>query len=205
MKLLELRKLSCVLAAVGLLAALPGSALAQGVQNSINLAVGFVPPIGDTDGTIVMVEYERLILPKLSVYGRGSVLKYKFDDNIDEEDGKGTGVGLGVRFFPQGGLKGFYVGGGIGHYRSTWDWKDDKGTSFRTEGNGKTSSIQWGGEVGYRFNLGERISLTPMFNVGSWLGADTTCNQTYPTSQTCTKDSEAGFYAAISLALGIAF
>jgi len=205
MKLLELRKQGRLLAAVGLLAALPAGALAQGAQNSINLAVGAIPPIGDTTGGIVMVEYERLITRTLSVYGRGSVLKYKFDDDIDEEDGKGTGVGLGVRFFPQGGLKGFYVGGGIGHYRSKWDWKDDKGTSFRTEGNGKTSSIQWGGEVGYRFNLGSSISLTPAFNAGSWLGADTTCNQTYPTSQTCTKEGEAGFYAAISLALGIAF
>ena len=205
MKLLELRKLGWLLAAVGLLAALPVSALAQGVKNSINLAIGFVPPIGDTDGTIALVEYERLITRTLSVYGRGSILNYKFDDGTDEEDGKGTGVGLGVRFFPQGGLKGFYVGGGIGHYRSKWDYKDGKGTSNPTAGDGKTSSIQWGGEVGYRFNLGESVSLTPVFNFGSWLGGDTTCNQTSPTSQPCTKEGELGFYAAISLALGIAF
>ena len=203
MKLLGIRKVGCAVLAAGLLAA-SGGALAQGVKNSINLAVGAVPPLGDTTGTIGLVEYERLILPKLSVFGRGSYLKYKFDDNTDEEDGKGTGFGVGVRFFPQGGLKGFYVGGAIGRYVSKWDWKDDKGTSFQTQGSGETVSVQWGGEVGYRFNLGsERVSLTPAFNVGSWLGANNTCTNANGTP--CTKEGELGFYAAISLALGIAF
>ena len=113
MKVLDQKKLSCALVVAGLLATLPAAALAQSPKNSINLAVGALPPIGDTKATIVMVEYERLVLPRLSVYGRGSRLKYKFDDNTDVEDGKGTGVGLGVRFFPQGGLKGFFVGGGL--------------------------------------------------------------------------------------------
>jgi outer membrane autotransporter protein len=101
-------------------------------------------------------------------------------------------------------MKGFYVGGGIGRYASKWDWKDNKGTTSQTQGTGKTVSIQWGGEVGYRFNLGsERVSLTPAFNFGSWLGANNTCTNANGTP--CTKDGELGFYAAISLALGIAF
>jgi len=196
-------KLSCTIAAAGLLATLPVTAFAQSPKNSINLAVGALPPIGDTKATIVMVEYERLVSPRLSVYGRGSSLKYKFDDDTDVEDGKGTGLGLGVRFFPQGGLKGFYVGGGIGTFKSKWDWSDNKG---QTRGKGETTSIQWGGEVGYRFNLGsERVSLTPALNFGSWLGGDDKCSQNFPTNQSCSKESELGFYAAISVALGFAF
>src|SRR4026207_2112497 len=116
MKLLDQKKLGCALVAAGLLAALPGGALAQGVKNSINLAVGALPPIGDTKATILMVEYERLVSPRFSVYARGSHLKYKFDDDTDVEDGKGNGLGVGVRFFPQGGFKGFYVGGGVGTF-----------------------------------------------------------------------------------------
>jgi len=62
------------------------------------------------------------------------------------------------------------------------------------------------GELGYRFNLGsDRVSLTPSFNFGSWLGGDDKCRQTFPTNQACSKGSELGFYAVISLALGIAF
>ena len=205
MKLLEIRKLGCALvAAAGLLAAPWGGALAQGVKNSINLGVAALPGIGDTKATLLMLEYERLVMDKLSVFGRASSLKYKWDDGTDVEDGKGTGVGVGVRFFPQGGLRGFYVGAAIAAFNSTWDWTDDKGKAFETRGDGKSSAIQWGGELGYRFNLGsERVSLTPAVNFGSWLGGDDTCSNTNGTP--CTKESELGFYIVFSLALGIAF
>jgi hypothetical protein len=207
MKLLGIRKLGCTVAAASLLAA-SGGALAQGVKNSINLVVGGVPPIGYVNATVVMLEYERLITQKISVFGRGSSLKYKYDDDEYEEEGDGRGIGLGVRFFPQGGLRGFYVGGAVSTFKSTWDWIDDKGTSFTSRGDGESTSIQWGAEVGYRFNLGtERISLTPAVHVGSWLGGDTKCNTTSgPGAGTsCDKESQLGFYGAVSVALGIAF
>jgi len=205
MKLLEIRKLGCAVAAVSLLAA-SGGALAQDVKNSINLVVGGVPPIGYVKATVVMLEYERLITQKISVFGRGSTLKYKYDDDTYEEEGDGRGIGLGVRFFPKGGLRGFYVGGAVSTFKSTWDWIDDKGTTSIKRGDGESTSIQWGAEVGYRFNLGRHVSLTPALNVGSWLGADTKCNQTSPaTTVPCDKESQLGFYGAVSVALGIAF
>jgi hypothetical protein len=206
MTLLGIRKLGYAVAAASLLAA-SGGALAQGVKNSINLTVGGVPPIGYVKATVVMLEYERLITQKISVFGRGSSLKYKYDDDEYEEEGDGRGFGAGVRFYPQGGLKGFYVGGAVSSFKSTWDWIDDKGTSFTSRGDGESTSIQWGAEVGYRFRLGtEHISLTPALHVGSWLGADTTCNQTSPaTSVPCDKESQLGFYGAVSVSLGIAF
>ena len=206
MKLLEIRKLGCVMVVAGLLAAASGGALAQGVKNSINVVVGGVPPIGYVNATVVMLEYERLITQKLSVFVRGSSLKYKYDDDEYEEEGDGRGFGAGVRFFPQNGLKGFYVGGAVSSFKSTWDWIDDKGTSFTSRGDGESTSIQWGAEVGYRFNLGTHVSLTPALHVGSWLGGDTTCNKTSPPpAGTCDKESQLGFYGAVSVALGIAF
>jgi hypothetical protein len=205
MKLPEIRKVGCALiAAAGLLAAPSGGALAQGVKNSVNLAVATLPGIAGTTATMGMLEYERLVADKLSVFGRASSYKYKWDDGTDFEDGKGTGLGVGTRFYPQGGLKGFYIGAAIAAFNSTWDWIDDKGRTFETRGNGESSAIQWGGELGYRFNLGsDRISLTPAFNFGSWLGGDDKCTNSNGTP--CSKGSELGFYALISLALGIAF
>lgn len=201
MNVLEIRKLGCAVAAAGLFAAASGGALAQGVKNSINLAVGALPPIGDASASVLMVEYERLVGSKVSVFARGSSLKYKWDDGDYVEDGKGTGVGVGMRFFPQGGLKGFYLGAAVAAFDSKWDWTEK---SPPGSGKGTTKSIQWGGELGYRFNLGsERVSLTPAFNFGSWLGGDDTCSNT--NGSPCTKESELGFYAAISVALGIAF
>ncbi|MGB5082297.1 MAG: autotransporter outer membrane beta-barrel domain-containing protein [Burkholderiales bacterium] len=199
--MLDLKKLGSGLLAAGLLAALPGGALAQGVNNSINLAVAAIPKIGDLGASVVMLEYERLVGRNLSVFVRGSSLKYKWDDDVYVEDGKGTGFGAGVRFFVQGGMKGFYAGAALSSFKSKWDWTE---TSPVGAGSGETKSIQWGAEVGYRFNLGsERISVTPAINLGSWLGADDTCTNSNGTP--CTKESELGFYVVPSLSLNIAF
>jgi len=207
MKFLELGKQGCVLAAAGLLAALPVGALAQN-QNSINISFAGAAA-ADTTASAFLVEYERLITSTVSVFGRGTFLKYKFDDNVYVEDGKGTGIGLGARFYPAGGgMKGLYIGGGIGTFASKWDFTDDKGTSFETKGDGDSFAIQWGGEVGYRFMLGKNASLTPAFNFGSWIGGDSNCDYTAPASRvgtTCDKESELGFYGTISLSLGIQF
>jgi len=198
------------IAAAVLLAALPCSALAQDAKNSINIALAAAPGFGDLkSATVLMLEYERLVTSNLSVFGRGSSLKYKWDDDNYVEDGKGTGLGVGVRFFPSGGLKGFYVGGAVGTFKSKWDWIDEQGKISETRGNGDSSSIQWGGELGYRFNLGGgKVSLTPALNIGSWLGGDNTCTYTAPPAQAgrpCGKESELGIYAVASVSLGIAF
>jgi hypothetical protein len=201
MKMLDKKKLFCGLLAASLLAGVSGGALAQSVKNSVNVTVAALPA-ADLSASIVMLEYERLVSEKLSVFGRGSSLNYKWDDGTYVEDGKASGIGLGVRFYPQGGLKGFYVGGAVSTFDSKWDWTD-KGPP-QTSGKGETKSIQWGAEVGYRFNLGSpRVSLTPALNVGSWLGADDTCTNTNGTP--CTKESELGVYVVPSISLGIAF
>jgi hypothetical protein len=200
MKRLEIRNIAVL--AAGLLTALPVSALAQN-KNSINVTVAGAAA-ADTTASAFLLEYERLITPKLSVLGRGTFLKYKYDDSVYVEDGKGTGIGLGVRFYPSGqGMKGFYVGGVIGTFASKWDFTDDKGTAAQTQGEGDSF-----GEVGYRFLLGQHVTLTPAFNFGSWIGGDSNCDYTAPPSRvgtTCDKESELGFYGTISLSLGIAF
>lgn len=209
MKLLG-RKLGCTITAAGLLAVFPATTFAETPQNSINLTVAVLPKIGDVGATALMGEYERLISPRLSVFLRGSLLKYKWDDGTYVEDGKGTGFGPGVRFFPQGGgLKGLYVGGSVGLFKSKWDFIDDKGQSFESRGTGDSTSVQWGGELGYRFNLGsELISLTPALQAGSWIGGSNSCSYTAPPAKvgtSCAKESQLGFYVVGSVSLGIAF
>lgn len=199
-----------MIAVAALVAALPCAALAQGARNSINLAAAAAPGIGDLkSGTVAMLEYERMVSSNLSVFGRASSLKYKWDDKVYLEDGKGTGLGLGLRYFPTSAMKGFYLGGAIAAFKSKWDWVDDQGMAFESRGNGDSTSVQWGAELGYRFDLGGgSVSLTPALNVGSWLGGSNSCTYTRPAAQAgrpCAKESELGFYAVVSLSLGVAF
>ena len=210
MRLLDSQFLVRTAAATVIVAALPCSVLAQDASNSINITGAAAPGGGDLkSATVLMLEYERLVAQKLSVFGRVSSLKYKYDDGNYLEDGDGTGVGLGVRFYPSRGLKGFYIGGGIGRFETTWTWTDDKGKLSESRGKGDSSSFQWGGELGYRFNLGGgNVSLTPALNIGSWAGGDNNCTYTYPPAlagRSCTKSSQLGFYAVASVSLGIAF
>lgn len=207
--MLDLRKLSSGLLIGCLVGVFSPTVLAQGASNSVNLAVAVFPKIADLRVTVVMIEYERLLGQKLSVFARGSRLNYKFDDDDNVEDGTGTGLGGGVRFYPFVGLKGFYVGGGINAFKGDWDFVSDKGQSFESRGTGETSAIQWGVEVGYRFHLGSPlVTLTPSAHAGSWVGDDSNCKYTAPASRVgtaCSVDSELGFYVVASVALGIAF
>lgn len=197
MKLLD-KKLGFTLLAAGLLAVPPGGALAQGVNHSLNLAAAAIPQIGDLGATVLMVEYERQVRPKMTVYGRVSSLDWEWDDDVYVEDGKGTGFGGGVRFYRESALKGFFVGAGISSFKSKWNW-----TEGTASGSGKTSAIQWGAEVGYRFALSPRMTIAPVLQAGQWVGADDTCRNS--DGSPCTKESELGFYVVPSVSLTIAF
>ena len=208
MRLFGLNGLGYAVMAIALLGGGVSTAFAQEPKNSINVELAAIPPILDLGASAGMLEYERLLGSKLSLFVRAAYFKYKFDDDDNVEDGHGTGLGVGVRFYPSNGMKGFYVGGLISSFKSKWDFTSDKGQSFESRGTGDTTSIQWGAEVGYRFSLGPRVSLTPAINVGSWVGADTTCSYNFPpgrVGQPCSKDSELGFYSVASVALGIKF
>lgn len=177
-------------------------ALAEG-QNSINLGLAMVPPIGDTRGSAILVEYEHALGSRLALVGRGMRIGYLYDDASYEEDGAATGLGIGLRFFPAGGGRGIYFGGSLATFKSDWDWIDNKGTSYVSRGDGETKGLQWGGEVGYRIALGDKLTLTPAVNIGSWLGADQSCRTS--TGRSCGEESSLGFYLAGSLVLGIGF
>jgi hypothetical protein len=159
--------------------------------------------------TVIIGEYERLVIPKLSVYGRFMWLNYKWDDGEYLEEGSGPGFGGGVRFYAAGGLKGFFVGGGLSPVSTDWDWTDNVDTNSLPRGTGSSTAIQFGVDVGYRFAFGSgRVSVMPALQIGNWLGSDDTCTYTAPTSlagSSCDKTSEIGFYVFPSVSVGIAF
>lgn len=185
--------------------ALPAVATAE-PANSINLmGAGLVGP--DLSASVFGLEYERLLNDSLSIMGRFANLDYKYDDDVYEEDGDGSGFDVGVRFYPGGnGMRGFFLGGNVGFWSTDWTWIDDKDTGSPSQGDGTTDSFKVEFEVGGRFPLGsETVSLMPAAHIGSFVGQDSECRQTQPTAGTCTEESEVGFYVLRGLSLGIAF
>jgi hypothetical protein len=198
-----MRKATAVLMLAACVVAVPGLVSAQ-PSNSINLlGTGLVGP--DILASVIGVEYERLLNDNMSIMGRFAKLDYEVDDGEYEEDGDGTGFDVGVRFYPSGsGMRGFFLGGNLGVWRTDWTWIDDKGTVFATAGKGSTDSFKVEFEIGGRIPLGtEIVSLVPAARLGSFVGQDSTCKN-YDGSQ-CSQGTDTGFYVLLGLSLGIAF
>jgi hypothetical protein len=177
-------------------------ALAQ--SNSINLAFAAAPAIGDLKkGTVAMLEYERMIAPGWTLFARASRLDYKWDDGSYVEKGDGNAFGGGFRFFFNRRMEGFYIGGAVGAFKTDWTW-----TEPGYAGKGDTKSVQWGAEAGYRFMLSPSFAITPAVNAGSWVGNSDNCSYTAPSSmagRSCSKESELGGYAALSVSFSFMF
>lgn len=178
-----------------------------GPQNSINLgAGGMVGP--NTTASAFFIEYERLLGSRIAVFGRGGSVSYTYDDGTYVEDGDPKGFDIGVRAYPmgRGGMKGFYVGGALGYWKTDWTFTDDKGYTYEKRGKGDSSSVRADIEVGGRFNLGtETVSIMPAFHIGHFFSSSNSCTYTYGASGTCNKDSEVGLYGFFALSVGIAF
>lgn len=181
---------------------LSGAAQAEGTRN-LSIGAAFVPPVGDLTGSLGVVEYEHGIAETVAIAGRGVKLGYFYDDGAYEEDGDGSLVGVAARWFPNGVGRGFFVGGGLSSFKSTWRWIDDKGTRYRSSGSGETSGLVVNGEVGYRFALGENVSLTPGAILGGWLNATQTCHTS--SGADCGDKSQIGAFLFGSLMLGVRF
>jgi outer membrane autotransporter protein len=140
--------------------------------------------------------------------GRGSALDYKFDDGSYLEDGRSKGADIGARYYPAGGMKGFFIGGSLGYWTSDWSFTHDKGTSSEYTGRGDTHSIRANVDIGGRFPLGaSSVSVIPALNVGRFFPS-TTCEYTAPASRVgkpCDQKSEVTNYLFLSLMAGIAF
>jgi hypothetical protein len=195
-------------AAVAAGAMTPGTVSAE-PANSVNLGIGGVVQIlPHCKANVAIVEYEHMLGPKIAVLGRGSGVDYKFDDGRYREVGRPRGVDLGARFYPAGGLKGFFLGGTLGYWMANWTFTQNKGMSDEFQGKGKTDSIRANVDIGARFPIGSSsVSIMPALNIGKFFSS-TSCEYTAPASRvgtSCSQNTEVKYYAFLAVTAGIGF
>jgi len=187
--------------------ALPGPVSAA-QDNAINIGgLGLVGP--DLSASAFIVEYERHLGSGMSVFGRVGVLDYSFDDGWYKEDGDGPGFDIGIRkYMGSNRMEGFYLGGTVGIWTTSWTYTDTDYSTFSQyySGKGDTTSLKVDLEVGGRFPLGSSpVSLMPSFHLGNFFSIDNTCTSTVVAGADCGNESEVGFYGLLGLSVGIAF
>jgi hypothetical protein len=180
-----------------------------GPANSVNLGVGAASHIlPHCNATIYLVEYERAIGSKIAVLGRGSGVDYKFDDGNYREEGRPRGIDVGLRYYPAGGMKGFYIGGALGYWRADWTFTEDKGQSSESQGKGDFKAVRADVDIGGRFPIGSSpVSILPAAHFGKFFSSPS-CEYTAPASRvgtSCSKDSEVTYYAFLAVTFGIGF
>jgi len=186
----------------------PGTVFAE-PANSINLGIGgVVQTMPHCKATVYLVEYEHMLGPKIAILGRGSEVDYKFDDGKYLEEGRPRGVDVGARFYPAGGMKGFFIGGTVGYWTADWTFTDNKGRSDELQGKGVSDSIRANVDIGGRFPIGSSsVSIMPALNIGKFFSS-TSCEYTAPASRvgtSCSQNSEVEYYIFLAVTAGIRF
>jgi hypothetical protein len=206
MKIPQMLVLFVVVVAAGALS--PGTVFAE-PENSVNLGVGAASHIlPHCKATVFLLEYEHMLGPKLAVLGRGSGVNYKFDDGNYVERGRLRGADVGVRYYPSGGMKGLFIGGALGYWKSNWMFTDDKDKASETQGKGDFKAIRADVDIGWRFPIGSSsVSILPEAHFGKFFKS-ASCEYTAPASRVgteCSKDTEISYYAFLALSVGIGF
>jgi hypothetical protein len=169
--------------------ALGASTTASAADNSTIRAGVLVNPVG----TVATVEYEYLLGKKISLGARLGYIDYDYKDGTYRETGDGPGAELLLRFYPGGqGHKGFYVGGALGAWNSSWKWTDPNDTP--TSDSGTSTAVDVNVNLGWKIPLGsDRIYIDPNIAIGNFFStsSDDTANL--------------GFYVAAGLSIGVTF
>jgi hypothetical protein len=174
--------------ATSLLALGAAAPAAAGDANTVRLGF-FVNPVG----TVAAAEYEYLMGGKVSMGARLGYLDYDYKDGSYREVGDGPGVEFIGRFYPHGqGHRGFYVGGAVGLWRTSWSWTDRFAFPFRASGT--STAVDVNVNLGWKIPLGsERIYLDPNLAIGNFFSLSS-------------DDVElVGFYVAGGLSVGTVF
>ena len=187
----------------------PGTVFAQ-TSDSVNFGFGGVPGLmNHCDSNVYIFEYEHMLADsKFTVLGRGSEVDYQFDDGIYREEGKPRGVEVGARYYFDGGMTGFFIGGTVGYWTADWTVTSDKGTVNEAQGKGDADSIRANVDMGGRFPLGSSaVSIVPALNIGKYFSS-TSCEYTVPAlliGTACSQDTKVQAYIFLSVMVGIGF
>ncbi len=195
-----------IIVAAGVMAA--GKVAAE-TANSLNLGMGgVVQTMPHCKADVYNLEFEHMIDTNFSIFGRASEVSYKFDDGNYLEKGRPKGIDIGARFYPEGGMKGFFIGGSVGHWTSDWTFTKDEGTLNEAHGRADSNSTRVNVDIGDRFPIGSSsVSVMPALNVGRFFSS-TSCEYTAPASvvgTSCNQRSEVKYYFFLSLMAGIGF
>ncbi len=185
------------------------SAAAAEPANSVNLGFGgIVRTMPHCDANVYMVEYERLYTPTITLLGRGNKVDYKFDDGNYREDGILRGLDFGARYYPSGGMQGFFTGGSLGYWHSDWSFMHAQGRPNQYQGAARSKALRLNLDLGYRIPIeGTRVSIMPEINIGKFFSSRT-CEFTSPAAMLgtpCAQKSEVNVYFFLGIAAGFAF
>jgi hypothetical protein len=135
-----------------------------------------VNPLGVIWQGLSYVEYERMVTSSMSVAFRIDYFQYTYSEEESnytyDEEGKGAGVGGGVRFYTKntGKMEGFYGGAFFDMVQVDWEWDEDDNGRMDS-GSGQTFSFSILFQIGYKISLGDRFFFDPSV-YGGYLSTD---------------------------------
>ncbi len=177
-------------------------------SNSVNLGIGTSDILPHCRATLSLLEYERVLVPKITALARGSGVHYRFDDGEHVEEGRPRGADVGARYYFSGGMQGLFIGGSLGYWRSDWTFTHYKDTPRQFQGAATSESIRLNVDIGGRYPIGSSpVSIIPALDVGRFF-TRTSCEFTSPASLVgtpCSEDSEVREYVFLAVSAGIEF
>ncbi len=185
-----------------------GAAIAE-PADSVNLGYGgVVHNMPHCDAKVFSVEYEHLLTPTTAILGRASKVHYRYDNGRYYESGKPWGLDVGARYYPAGGLHGFYLSGSLGYWKTGWSFIQNETGPIPYYGDASSRSLRLNFGIGDRIPIaGTNISIMPEANFGKFFSSRT-CSYTAPAFQigaACNQKSEVNAYLYVGVVVGFAF
>lgn len=176
--------------------------------DSVNLGIGGLNPMAHCNAKVFIIEYEHQLTPVTAFVGRGSGVNYRYNDGHYLEDGRLRGVDFGARYYPAGGMQGFFVGGGLGYWSEGRTFIQYQNTPSQYQGKASSYAPRLNVDVGDRIPIrGTSVSIMPEVNLGKFF-SPSSCEITAPASQVgmpCSRKSEVNYYVFAGVAVGVAF
>ena len=174
-------RIAALAAALGLGALLPCGALAA---DSMEIQAGV---LAAPDGSLWTVGLEMPLSGGKSWTVRGGGFSYEYEDGDYWEDGSGSVLGVGFRFYGGSESKGMYLGVNLDYVSASVDWG-----GYGYYGYTEISGLVPGISAGYKFVFGNGFTVEPNLYVGALSVAGT-------------EDLETTVIAGIGVAIGKRF
>ncbi len=176
--------------------------------DSVNLGLGGLNPMAHCSAKVFMLEYEHQLTSTTAFLGRGSGVNYRFDNGHYLEEGQLRGMDVGARYYPAGGMQGFFIGGTLGYWKQDRTFTQYQSTPDQWQGKANHNSFRLNIDVGDRIPIeGTNVSIMPEVNVGKF-STSSSCEATAPASRIgtpCSQKPEVNYYIFVELLVGLAF